>query len=144
MSCGVGCRHGSDLALLWLWLWPAATAAIRLLAWEPPYATPAAVVNNNNKRMKSCHVQPHGWSGRARWNKSGRERHKYCLIVACEIWKIQQTFLQNRYSQTLKIYGSKGDRVVGGWAGDSGWKYSKIGLWWSLYSYKCNKIHWVI
>ena len=19
MSCGVGCRHGSDLALLWLW-----------------------------------------------------------------------------------------------------------------------------
>ena len=23
-SCGIGCRHGSDLALLWLWCRPAA------------------------------------------------------------------------------------------------------------------------
>ena len=22
MTCGVGCRHGSDLVLLWLWHWP--------------------------------------------------------------------------------------------------------------------------
>ena len=29
MSCGVGRRHGSDLALLWLWDRLAATAAIR-------------------------------------------------------------------------------------------------------------------
>ena len=28
-----------DLALLWLWCRPAATAPIRPLAWEPPYAT---------------------------------------------------------------------------------------------------------
>ena len=41
MSCGVGRRHGSDPVLLWLWLWPAATAAIRPLAWEPPYAAGA-------------------------------------------------------------------------------------------------------
>ena len=38
MSCGVGFRQGSDLALLWLWHRPAAVAPIRLLAWEPPYA----------------------------------------------------------------------------------------------------------
>ena len=38
MSCGVGCRCSSDLALLWLWYRPAATAPIRPLAWEPPYA----------------------------------------------------------------------------------------------------------
>ena len=40
MSCGVGHRRGSGPALLWLWLWhrPAATAPIRPLAWESPYA----------------------------------------------------------------------------------------------------------
>ena len=43
MSYGVGCRHGSDPALLWLWRRPAATALIRPLAWEPPYATGAAL-----------------------------------------------------------------------------------------------------
>uniref|UniRef100_A0A8D0Z604 Glycine cleavage system H protein n=1 Tax=Sus scrofa TaxID=9823 RepID=A0A8D0Z604_PIG len=32
MSCGVGCRHGSDPALLWLWHRPVATAPIRPLA----------------------------------------------------------------------------------------------------------------
>ena len=42
MSCGVGCRCGSDSALLWLWRRLAATAPIRPLAWEPPYATGAA------------------------------------------------------------------------------------------------------
>ena len=38
MSCGVGCRLGSDPELLWLWHRPMATAPIRPLAWEPPYA----------------------------------------------------------------------------------------------------------
>ena len=38
MSCGIGCRCGADPAMLWLWHRPAATAPIRPLAWEPPYA----------------------------------------------------------------------------------------------------------
>ena len=42
MSCGVGCRRGSDPALLWLWCRPEATAPIGPLAWEPPYAAGAA------------------------------------------------------------------------------------------------------
>ena len=42
VSCGVGCRCGSDPALLWLWRRLAATAPIRPLAWEPPYAMGAA------------------------------------------------------------------------------------------------------
>ena len=37
MSCGVGCRHGSDPVLLWLWRRLAAAALIQLLAWELPY-----------------------------------------------------------------------------------------------------------
>ena len=28
MSCGIGCRHGSDPALLWLWCRPSAIAPI--------------------------------------------------------------------------------------------------------------------
>ena len=43
MSCGIGHRPGSDLALLWLWHRPAATVPIRPLAWEPPYAAVAAL-----------------------------------------------------------------------------------------------------
>ena len=37
-----GHRRGSDPTLLWLWHRPVATALIRPLAWEPPYATGAA------------------------------------------------------------------------------------------------------
>ena len=43
MSHGAGRRHGSDLVLLWLWGRPAATAPIRPLAWEPPYAMGVAL-----------------------------------------------------------------------------------------------------
>ena len=54
MSCGVGCRCGSDLLLLWLWRKLAATALIRPLAWEPPYASGAALKKDKrqNKQTK--------------------------------------------------------------------------------------------
>ena len=51
MSHGVAHRHGSDLALLWLWCKLAATAPIRLLAWELPYATGVAL-NRQKKERK--------------------------------------------------------------------------------------------
>ena len=35
--------------LLWLWRRPAATALIRPLAWEPPYAVDAAIKRQQNK-----------------------------------------------------------------------------------------------
>ena len=38
MSCSVGRRHGSDPMLLWLRHRLTATAPIRPLVWEPPYA----------------------------------------------------------------------------------------------------------
>ena len=52
MSCDVGCRCGSDVALLWLWLRPAATAPIPPLAWESPYATGAALEEAEGKKKK--------------------------------------------------------------------------------------------
>jgi len=54
VSCGVGCRRGSDPALLWLWRRPVATAPIGPLAWEPPYAAGAAqeIATTKDKRQK--------------------------------------------------------------------------------------------
>ena len=51
VSCGVGRRCGLDLALLWLWCRPAAAALIRPLAWEPPYATGAALKRQKTKKI---------------------------------------------------------------------------------------------
>ena len=52
MSCGIGHRRGSDLALLWLWCRPEATAAIRPLAWEPPHAASAALEKRERQKEK--------------------------------------------------------------------------------------------
>ena len=61
MSCGVGFRCSSDPAFLWLWCRPVATAPIRPLAWELPYAEGAALEkakkqNNNNKKKDRAEV----------------------------------------------------------------------------------------
>ena len=48
-SCGVGHRHSSELALLWLWRRPVAAAPIRPLAWEPPYAAGVALKKTKKK-----------------------------------------------------------------------------------------------
>ena len=48
MNCGVGHSCGWDLGLLWLW--PAAVALIRALAWEPPYAVGAAIKRKKKKK----------------------------------------------------------------------------------------------
>ena len=51
VSCGVGCRHGSDPTLLWLW--SAAAALIQPLACEFPYATGVAL-KKKGKRSSRC------------------------------------------------------------------------------------------
>ena len=56
MNCGVCCRHGSDLALLRLWHRPAATALIRPLAWELPYAVGAALKKRPNQTTSMHHT----------------------------------------------------------------------------------------
>ena len=50
MSCGVGRRSGSDLALLWRRL--AAVAQIQPLAWKTPHATGAALEKDQRKKKK--------------------------------------------------------------------------------------------
>ena len=52
MNCGAGCRHGLDLALLWLWCRLAATAPIRPLDWEPPYAVGMETKKEKKKKKE--------------------------------------------------------------------------------------------
>ena len=61
MSCGVGCRCGSDLAWLWLWCRPAGIALIRSLAWELPYphASGAALKRQKPKKKKKTSLYSH-------------------------------------------------------------------------------------
>ena len=51
VSCGVGCRRGSDPSLLWLWRRLAATAPIGPLARKPPYAVGAALEKTPPKKF---------------------------------------------------------------------------------------------
>ena len=52
MSCGVGCRHGLDPTLLCLWHRLVATAPIRPIAWESPYAVGVALKKKNQLQKK--------------------------------------------------------------------------------------------
>ena len=58
MSCGVGHRCSLDPVLLWLWHRPAATALIRPLAWEPPYAAPVALEKMKKKFFSLWSLMP--------------------------------------------------------------------------------------
>ena len=65
MGCGIGQRHGSDPALLWLWRRPAATARIRPLAWEPPHAAGAALEKTKRQKQTNKPTKSHfsyGWT----------------------------------------------------------------------------------
>ena len=50
MSCGVGHTHSSDPTLMWLWHRPVATARIRPLALEPPYAVGVAIEKTKDQK----------------------------------------------------------------------------------------------
>ena len=62
MSCGVGRRQGSDPVLLWLWPRPEATALIRPLAWEPPYAVGAALKKDKRQKKKILTLDGSLWT----------------------------------------------------------------------------------
>ena len=51
VSCGVGHRHSSDLAFLWLWHRSAAVAPIWPLAWKHTYATGMTLKRQKTKKQ---------------------------------------------------------------------------------------------
>ena len=77
MSCGIGCRHSLDPALLWLWCRPVAAAPIRPLAWEPPYVMDAAIKSQKEKgRKEGKEGGREGKEGRKKEEKRKKEREK--------------------------------------------------------------------
>ena len=60
MSCGVGRRQGLDPMSLWLWHRLAATAPIRPLPWEPPYASGAALKRQKKSAIHFRHASSLG------------------------------------------------------------------------------------
>src|SRR5512137_1545768 len=94
VSCGVGRRHGSDPALLWLWRRPVATAPIQPLAWEPPYATGAAQEIatttkrqkiKNKKKIKNSRTKNRGTKG---WSTYGEPflPFRHCAVHVCVLF----------------------------------------------------------
>ena len=89
MSCGdAGCRRGSDLALLWLWLCcrPTAVAPVQPLAWEPPYTAGAALKSKNKQTNKNQTNLPKAYNyGLEEWgfepNQSTLEPEIFCLFL---------------------------------------------------------------
>ena len=90
MSCGVGHRHSSDLVLLWLWCRPVATAPVRPLVWELPYATGVALKRqkqNKNKTNKKKSLKKNGALHRRGYAK-GKEMFAEMLKPRRD-WKMQ-------------------------------------------------------
>jgi len=53
-----------DPVLLWLWCRPAASALIRSLAWEPPYAVGAALKKKEKKKKNEKKSYQQLWLAR--------------------------------------------------------------------------------
>ena len=73
MSCGVGCRCGSDPALLWLWPRPAATAPIQPLAWESPSICHGKQPQKRQKDKKKGICQL--YKERQYWGREAKEEY---------------------------------------------------------------------
>ena len=85
MSCGVRHRCSSDPALLWLWCRPAATAPIRPLAWEPPYAAAAAQeMEKKTNIVRHCRQLEsiNSYQGTLIQNRNGLADIENSLVVA--------------------------------------------------------------
>ena len=87
MSCGVGCRCDWDPALLWLWCRPAATAPVRPLAWELPYAM--GVTLNRQKKKKK----------KKKKRKKEKERKKSTISNSCCPQYISKDWQMETYRQ---------------------------------------------
>ena len=85
MSCGVGCRRGSNLVLLWLRCRPAAPALTGILAWELPSATGVALKKKKRKkRVTQCIDELRSLAGRGlckrmkAWENNKKDRQRLC------------------------------------------------------------------
>ena len=95
MSC-VGLRHDSDLALLWLWYRPAATAPTGPLAWEPPCAAGIALKRHKDKKSKQQQQQ----------QQKIRHHNQVGFIPGSQVWFIirKSTIIHHINKRKVKNY----------------------------------------
>ena len=100
VSCGVDRRCGSDPMLLWLWHRPVATAPISPLAWEPPYASGAAL--EKTKRQKKR-------------RKGKKRKSKLILLWKYISWheRCFQRFYENFCQVNMKFFCWRGGLIPG-------------------------------
>ena len=99
ISCGVGRRCGLDLAFLWLWCRPAATAPIRPPAWESKYAMGEALKRQNNKKKKKSLRNKHSCN----WHDIRiKERWSTSSIWRNNGWKISQAVNSNMLCASVR------------------------------------------
>ena len=103
VSCGVGCRRGLDLALLWLWCRPAAIALIKLLAWELPHAPGVALKMKKRKKKKKKKKEP-GPAG------TGTPDIYATLFTALDQGSSQKLMLQREKAVHVKLHHIAGLR----------------------------------
>ena len=98
VSCGVGLRHSLDPALLWLWCRPAAAAPIRVLAWEPPYATGVALGEKNKQHI---HTEK-------------TPSFSLCVCAPMCVWRVQTQACRGARAFSVPLWGPhSGQGIVG-------------------------------
>ena len=104
MRCGIGRRHCLDLALLWLWSRPAATAPIGYLAWEPPCAAGEAL----KRPKKYIYIYMYMYV------------YIYiCVCVCVYMLKLEHRSLPSSTDFLMSYFCSETDWVVGGFLSGS-------------------------
>ena len=88
MSCGVVCRCGSDLELLWLWHRLAATAQIGPLGWKTPYATGTALEKTKRQKKKK---KKKSFTTQMKLSFLGKNAIMTRKQTGKELWKVRKT-----------------------------------------------------
>ena len=87
MNCGVGHRCGLDP----MWLWPAAVAPIRPLAWELPCASGAALKSKKQKK-KEMEAKAERWK-QVTWKKQKWYREEENLKDSYSLRRLKEAIL---------------------------------------------------
>ena len=102
VSCGVDHRHGSDLALLWLWH--------RFLAWEPPYAPSAAIKDKKTKKERkkeNKEKKKRGWKKIFLFHENGNQKKAGVAILILDKTDLKlKNILRDKEGHSLIIKGS--------------------------------------
>jgi len=110
VSCGVGRRRGLDLVWLWLWRRPVATAPIRPLAWEPPYATGVALKSKKSKsqKKKKGETEMIEWRGQRVRGLEMPWVWQRGLVLYWNLIKFQLNFIGRRMQRDAHMCNGKG------------------------------------